>query len=97
MSTNTLHARLIPLHDIEENWDKVSDFIPKLAEPVIFDPDDKHPYSRTKIGDGKTLLHDLKFTVEEEIYGVFNQRNGVIYFDGGEIATYKEPEVEVDG
>ena len=94
-----LNARLIPLHDTEANWDRVSDdFIPLLGEPVQYDPDEAYSYTRIKYGDGKTKLKDLKFSIHEEIMKLFNNKdNDILYIDSGKITDYynsEESEVE---
>ena len=55
-------ARYTFKHDTEENWLKATNFIPKEAEPIIYDPDTNHKYSRFKIGDGQTKINDLPFS-----------------------------------
>ena len=41
--------------DTNENWNKAKRFIPKENEVIIYTD------AGTKIGDGKTLLHELPF------------------------------------
>lgn len=62
MSEKTLNnIRIVHKHDIEENWLKATNFIPKQGELIIYDVDDKYNYERMKIGDGITLVNDLPF------------------------------------
>lgn len=48
-------------HDLEINWNKAKNFIPKDKEIVIYDPDESIPYPRFKIGDGIHTVIDLPF------------------------------------
>jgi len=41
--------------DTTENWNKAKRFIPKENEVIVYTD------AGTKIGDGKTLLHELPF------------------------------------
>ena len=61
MEEKILKTRLINKHDTEENWKKAVNFIPKAGETIEYDPDEQHPYTRTKKGDGDTLINDLPF------------------------------------
>lgn len=57
----TLKTRVILKHDTEANWDKATTFVPKKGEVIIYDPDNAHPYSRQKLGDGEKTVVDLPF------------------------------------
>ena len=56
-----LLGRIIHKHDIEENWDKATGFIPKQGEIIVYDIDDNYEYERIKIGDGETNVNNLPF------------------------------------
>ena len=56
-----LLGRIIHKHDIEENWDKATGFIPQQGEIIVYDIDDNYEYERFKIGDGKTTVINLPF------------------------------------
>ena len=56
-----LLGRIIHKHDIEENWDKATGFIPQQGEIIVYDIDDNYEYERFKIGDGKTTVTNLPF------------------------------------
>ena len=45
-----LNGRVICKHDIEANWKKATNFVPRLGELIIYDPDDNYSYPRYKIG-----------------------------------------------
>ncbi len=45
-----IQSRLIQRHDIEENWNKATDFAPRLGEMIIYDPDSTHRRPRYKLG-----------------------------------------------
>lgn len=59
-----MNSRIQHKHDIEANWLKATNFIPKVGELIIYDPDNNYSYSRFKIGDGITLVNNLAFAVE---------------------------------
>lgn len=65
MAEKTLNTRIQQKHDIEANWLKATNFIPKVGEIIVYDADDNYPYARTKIGDGTTTVINLPFTVPE--------------------------------
>ena len=54
-----LNGRVICKHDIEENWKKAVNFIPLMAEIIVYETDSIHTQARLKIGDGKTAWVDL--------------------------------------
>ena len=56
-----LVGRIIHKHDIEENWNKATGFIPKQGEIIVYDIDDNYTYERFKIGDGNTTVVNLPF------------------------------------
>lgn len=66
-------GRLILKHDIESNWNRAVTFVPKQGEIVIYDVDDNHTYERFKIGDGKTLVGQLPFYLEEELMVILDK------------------------
>lgn len=45
-----LNGRVICKHDIEANWKKALNFVPRRGELIIYDPDDNYAYPRYKIG-----------------------------------------------
>ena len=49
--------------DTSENWNKAKNFIQKENEVIIYTD------AGTKIGDGKTLLHELPF-INQNFYSV---------------------------
>ena len=61
MANKEFMGRFTQKHDIEENWKKAINFIPKQAEIIVYDIDDTHDYVRKKIGDGVTKVNDLPF------------------------------------
>lgn len=87
--SNKLNLRIIHTHDIENNWDKCTTFVPNSGEIIVYDTDEKYPYERFKIGDGKTTIDKLPFTTEAIIRTLFNINNdNVIIADGGRIKEY---------
>jgi len=61
MSEKILNSRIVHKHDVEANWLKAVNFIPKQGEIIVYDIDDTYNYERFKIGDGKTLVSALPF------------------------------------
>ena len=61
MSQNELKVRVQHKHDIEANWDKASNFIPRDGEIVIYKADENNSSARIKIGDGETNINKLPF------------------------------------
>lgn len=59
-------ARLQQKHDIEANWTKAVNFVPKVAEIIVYDPDATHSESRFKIGDGVRKINELEFVRDTE-------------------------------
>lgn len=64
MTNKNIYSRMQQKHDVEANWVKAENFIPKAGEIIVYDPDDTHTHSRIKIGDGATLVNDLKFNLD---------------------------------
>jgi hypothetical protein len=75
-STKNLKTRVMLKHDYEANWKDATGFIPMPGEVIIYDADIDAPITpknlrgtnrlpRVKIGDGKTLVRDLPFVVNE--------------------------------
>ena len=76
MSSKTLNTRIVHKHDIEFNWNKAVNFIPKQGELIIYDDrytDDSGNEIivansvRFKIGDGATNINDLPFSNSSEV------------------------------
>lgn len=67
MSEKTVKARVQHKHDIEENWSKAANFIPKDGEIIIYDVDANHTEPRIKIGNGETVVGDLPFCYEASV------------------------------
>lgn len=61
MAEKNLSSRIINKHDIEANWVKATNFIPKQGEIIVYDIDENYTYERFKIGDGITLVSNLPF------------------------------------
>lgn len=56
-----INTRILQKHDLEENWLKAQNFVPKAGELIIYDADESHLYPRIKIGDGEKVVNDLPF------------------------------------
>lgn len=62
-----INARIMTKHDVAENWEKATTFIPKEGEIIIYEVDGKTTASkvpRLKVGDGSNKINDLKFITE---------------------------------
>lgn len=57
-----INSRQQQKHDIEANWEKAINFIPKEGEIIIYDIDENYDYPRIKIGNGQTNVNNLPFT-----------------------------------
>lgn len=88
MADKTLHARIINIHDTEQNWNQAKTFVPRAGEIVVYDVDEQHTYPRFKMGDGTTSVVDLPFTLDATISDFFGGSSGVIYLNGGNIKDY---------
>lgn len=81
-----INTRIQQKHDIEANWIKAVNFIPKVGEIIVYDIDDSYNYERMKIGDGETNVNDLPFfanldTVKELVVTVTQQADGTYIAD----------------
>ena len=56
-----IQTRIQHKHDIEANWLKATNFIPKAGELIIYDVDAIHTEPRLKIGNGTTTVNNLPF------------------------------------
>lgn len=62
-----INARIMTKHDVAENWEKATTFVPKEGEIIIYEVDGKTTASRVprlKVGDGSNKINDLKFITE---------------------------------
>lgn len=64
MANKTVKTRVFNKHDIETNWAKAVNFIPKKGEIIIYDKDDTHSCPRFKVGDGETVVSSLPFITD---------------------------------
>lgn len=65
MSEKIFNTRIQQKHDIEVNWLKAVNFIPKIGEVIVYDPDETHAAARVKIGDGAKTVVELPFISEQ--------------------------------
>ena len=86
---DSLNLRIISTHDTAQRWEKLTEFVPRAGEIIIYDSDDKVPYARFKVGDGKTLLKDLPFSIDSVVMSLFDVSNDTIYADAGRVTRYK--------
>ena len=64
MANKTIKTRIVNKHDVETNWAKAVNFIPKKGEIIVYDKDDNHSCPRFKVGDGQTVVSSLPFTTD---------------------------------
>lgn len=64
MIEKNINSRIQNKHDLEANWIKAVNFIPKQGEIIIYDKDSTYSYERFKIGDGVTTVTNLPFTLD---------------------------------
>ena len=62
MTEKTINGRIVNKHDIEANWLKAVNFVPKQGEIIIYDIDENYTYERFKIGDGTHNVNELPFS-----------------------------------
>lgn len=61
MSEKNINSRIQHKHDIEANWLKAINFIPKAGELIVYDVDENYSYPRIKIGNGSQNVNNLNF------------------------------------
>lgn len=61
-----VNTRIQHKHDIEANWNKALNFIPKIGEIIVYDIDENYNYSRFKIGDGVRTINNLEFLLDTQ-------------------------------
>lgn len=66
-------SRIQLKHDIEENWLKAINFVPKEGEIVIYDSDSNNPTPRFKIGDGVTVIGSLPFVAAQADWNITDE------------------------
>ena len=84
MEKKVLNTRISHKIDIEENWNKATNFIPLKGEIIIYDIDANHETRRIKIGDGVKNVIDLDFLALPS--------NGQVVAPGGNV----KPQIQVD-
>lgn len=73
---SNFNGRIIHKHDIAENWEKATGFIPMQGEIIVYDIDANYNYERIKIGDGATNVNELPFindALKEELTAITNE------------------------
>ena len=81
MANNEFYSRIIHKHDIEANWNKAVNFIPKQGEIIVYDIDNNHDYERIKIGNGTNKVNNLPF-IEELKFDYFHQDSNTLIGKG---------------
>ena len=84
MKEQFLKTRISHKIDIEENWNKATNFIPLKGEIIIYDVDANNKNRRIKIGDGVKNVIDLDFLTLPS--------NGQVVAPGGPAA----PQIQTD-
>lgn len=78
MAEKTLNTRIQQKHDIEANWLKATNFIPKAGEIIVYDADAAHPFPRIKIGDDETVVSELPFITSQPDWEAQENEEGYI-------------------
>lgn len=95
------NVRIFLKNGLEENWEKITDFIPGKGEAIIYNADDTHSTPRIKIGDGIHIPRDLPFistelpnsfdinniTAKRVEYKLIFGADGTYQYDGSEQVT----------
>ena len=68
-------SRIQLKHDIEENWLKAINFVPKEGEIIIYDSDSNNPTPRFKIGDGVAVIGSLPFVAAQADWNSTDESN----------------------
>ena len=74
MTEKIFNTRIINKHASEADWNATS-FIPKQAELIVYDADEKYNYERFKIGDGVQNVNDLPFSDDHVNEAIGNKAN----------------------
>ena len=61
MAEKQLNARISCKNDVEANWLKATNFIPKAGEIIVYNIDSNNTAPRMKVGDGATYVNNLPF------------------------------------
>ena len=71
MASKTLKTRILLKTDTTANWDKATNFIPKVGEVCIysdrFQLDAGTYVPGIKVGDGSSYIHELEFMGDDYI------------------------------
>ena len=68
-------SRIQLKHDVEENWLKATNFIPKEGEIIIYDVDANNPTPRFKIGNGETVVNLLPFAAAQADWNITDEND----------------------
>ena len=66
MAEKTLNSRVIHKHDTEVNWSNTTNFIPKIGEIIVYDPDEKISVRVVKISFEEYEVLANKFSIQEK-------------------------------
>lgn len=83
-----MKARVSQLHKTESEWLKIANWTPEAGELVIYDPDEHYNYARIKVGDGKSLLHELPFFIDSAATALIQKQHYFDIIDAGRVTDY---------
>ena len=83
MNEKMFNTRIQHKHDVEANWLKAANFIPKAGELIVYDADENYDYTRVKIGNGVNNVNDLPF-ITDGIHQEIQNLTKIIAVDDGE-------------
>lgn len=74
-----IKTRVMNKHETQEDWEKAVNFIPLMAEIIVYEADSVHTQARLKIGDGKTPINELPFYGDpvNSIWGDFTNNTNI--------------------
>lgn len=85
----SFQTRIIHKHDIEDNWNKATNFKPNKGEMIVYDKDDNHNFVRLKFGDGETVVKDLPFiqTSSSDARDIYNPNKTYFIYGGTNVPS----------
>lgn len=91
-----ISSRIQHKHDIEANWEKATNFIPKAGEIVIYDAESgRYNFPRIKIGNGTTYVNSLPFFTGDPALLVTDDKNLVNAINELYFSIYEKSDVSV--
>lgn len=77
MVEKVINGRIVNKHDVEANWIKAVNFIPRQGEIIVYDVDENYNYERFKIGNGTNVVSTLPFSTDSLKEDIESQISGL--------------------